>query len=359
MAALLLSLLAACASAHPAALAVECSAGDAACVLASATGAPAWVAAFSTAAPGPEQFHVNYGATPDAAAVRWTTASAAATAAVRWGTAPAALTTAALGRTARYKYSANYTSPWIHTANLTGLPLGTRIFYQVGDAATGLSPVMSFKSNPGVGALYPYATAFVADIGEAQSANDTVTRVLEAVGLGLVDSVVINGDISYATGCEAHGCTQWDAYCRMASPLASAVPWMVTLGNHEEGDFTLLDPIYAISSTYRFAGMPTGGRSDAGTGLRYYSWEAGPVHYLSIDSFYDLYGPLQPLTKWVEADLAAIDYARTPWIVVSLHAPWYNSNKDHQLDGEPARLGLEEIFIKAGVSAIFSGHVHA
>jgi hypothetical protein len=39
-------------------------------------------------------------------------------------------------------------------------------------------------------------TAFVADIGEAESANTTVTRVLEAANLGLVDSVVINGDVS-------------------------------------------------------------------------------------------------------------------------------------------------------------------
>jgi acid phosphatase type 7 len=127
--------------------------------------------------------------------------------------------------------------------------------------------------------------------------------------------------------------------------------------NHEEGDSANF--IYAISSTYRFKGMPTGGRNDAGTGLRYYSWEAGPVHYISLDSFYDLYGPLQPITKWIVADLASVDHSRTPWIVVSLHAPWYNSNKDHQLEGEPARLGLEQIFITAGVSAIFSGHVHA
>jgi hypothetical protein len=184
-----------------------------------------------------------------------------------------------------------------------------------------------------------------------------VTRVLEASLLGLVDSIVINGDISYATGCEADGCTVWDAYCRMASPLASSVPWQVTIGNHEEADSANF--VYAISATYRFAGMPTGGRSDAGTGLRYYSWEAGPVHYISIDSFYDLYGPLQPITRWVEADLAGIDYSKTPWVVVSLHAPLYNSNKDHQGDGEPVRLGLEQIFIKAGVSAIFSGHVHS
>jgi hypothetical protein len=118
--------------------------------------------------------------------------------------------------------------------------------------------------------------------------------------------------------------------------------------------------IYASSSTYRFRGMPAHGKPlDDGTFLRYYSWNVGPVHHISLDSFYVLYGPLQPITKWIEADLAAVDYDATPWVVVSLHAPWYNSNKDHQLEGEPARLGLERMFIAAGVSAIFSGHVHA
>jgi hypothetical protein len=223
-------ILALCATAATAASPSTCSALDAECVLASAHGTPAWVAHFSAAAAGPEQFHVNYGATPDAAAIRWATASANATATVRWGTSAAALSNTATGLTDRYVYSAKYTSPWLHVTNLTGLPLGTRVFYQVGDAATGLSEVMSFKTNPGVGAIYPYSTAFVADIGEAESANTTVTRVLEASELGLVDSVVINGDISYATGCEASGCTTWDAYCRMASPLAAVVPWMATLG---------------------------------------------------------------------------------------------------------------------------------
>jgi hypothetical protein len=223
---LLFTALAGCATASSS----SCSSLDGECVLASARGSPAWVAHFSTAAAGPEQFHVNFGATPDAAAIRWATANASATARVRWGTSAGALAHAVMGKTDRYVYSAKYTSPWLHTANLTGLPLGTRIFYQLGDAATGLSEVMSFMSNPGVGAIYPYRTAFVADIGEAESANTTVTRVLEAAALGLVDSVVINGDISYATGCEKDGCTTWDAYCRMASPLAATVPWMVTLG---------------------------------------------------------------------------------------------------------------------------------
>ena len=207
-----------------AATASTCRAEDAECVLASARGAPAWQAHFEVAADGPEQFHVAYGATPDAASVRWATSSAAATAAVAWGTSAGALSNSAVGKTDRYVYSAKYTSPWLHTTNLTGLPLATRIYYQVGDAATGLSPVMCFMSSPGGGLIFPDQTAFVADIGEANSANTTVTRVLEAAALGLVDSVVINGDISYATGCEKDGCGTWDAYCESIETYSNRAP---------------------------------------------------------------------------------------------------------------------------------------
>ena len=136
---------------------IACSSLDIDCVLSSAHGTPSWVETFSTASPGPEQFHVNYGPTPDSAAVRWTT-NGTATATVHWGVSADSLNTTEVGNTDRYVYGPKYTSPWIHTTHLTGLPLGTRIYYMVGDAASGLSPVMSFMSNPGVGAIYPYRT---------------------------------------------------------------------------------------------------------------------------------------------------------------------------------------------------------
>ena len=46
-------------------------------------------------------------------------------------------------------------------------------------------------------------------------------------------------------------------------------------------------------------------------------------------------------------------------MLVSLHAPWYNSNTAHQGDGEGMRRALEPMLVSAGVAAVFSGHVHA
>ena len=216
----------AAAALHSAAL---CAAGDYACVEINLI-EPAWVKHFSTAAAGPEQLWINYGATPDVMAVRWLTADKSAPSVLLWGLSSSSLTSSASGSSETYTYG-QYTSPLIHNVNITGLPLNTTIFYQVGDAATGVSAIYSFTSHPGVGSgpsFYPYVTAFVADVGEAASANDTISHVLAAKDL--IDSVVINGDISYASGCEENNCTTWDAFGRMTHPLSSIMPWMVTIG---------------------------------------------------------------------------------------------------------------------------------
>jgi len=103
--------------------------------------------------------------------------------------------------------------------------------------------------------------------------------------------------------------------------------------------------------------MPTGGRADD---VWYFSYEAGPAHVISVSSFFPGgFGAGSALTKWLVGDLASIDRAKTPWVLVSLHAPWYNSNTEHQGDGEAMRVALEPLFVKAGVAAVFSGHVHS
>ncbi|PKU68064.1 Purple acid phosphatase 22 [Dendrobium catenatum] len=46
------------------------------------------------------------------------------------------------------------------------------------------------------------------------------------------------------------------------------------------------------------------------------------------------------------------------WLFALIHAPWYNSNKAHQGDGEDMRKAMEETLYAARIDAIFAGHVH-
>ena len=76
----------------------------------------------------------------------------------------------------------------------------------------------------------------------------------------------------------------------------------------------------------RFASMPAGGRAD---GPLYYSYEVGPAHVIVLASFF-VYSSGSAQYNWLEADLAAVDRTKTPWLLVLIHAPWYNSNTNHQ-----------------------------
>ena len=183
---------------------------------------------FSTAAAGPEQLWINYGASPDAMTVQWLTSSMSAGTTVQYGTTSGSYPSSASGNSSSYVYGKT-TSPLIHRVWLTGLQLNTTYFYRVGDASAW-SAEYSFVSNPGVGAVYPYTIGFVADIGENSDAMNTVAHVI--AGLDDVDEMIIAGDLSYASGCEANGCDTWNAFQRMMQPISAVKPFGINIGNH-------------------------------------------------------------------------------------------------------------------------------
>ena len=177
------------------------------------------MAKFSVAAPGPEQFWLNFGATPDVMVVGWVTADMTAASTVQYGTTSGAYTHTATGNATFYKYSAKYTSGLIHHVPLAGLAPATVYYYKV----AGAGAEYSFTSSPGVGPIFPYTIGTFADIGESFNADETVQHMIS--GSAGIDSYLLNGDISYASGCESGGCGTWDAFQRMMSPLAVRSPF--------------------------------------------------------------------------------------------------------------------------------------
>ncbi|MCL7033544.1 hypothetical protein MKW94_023858 [Papaver nudicaule] len=76
---------------------------------------------------------------------------------------------------------------------------------------------------------------------------------------------------------------------------------------------------------------------------------------------YTEFGSESDQYKWLQADLAKVDRNRTSWLIVIVHAPWYTTNIDHQL--EYASVGMknamEDLIYEARVDAVFAGHVHS
>ena len=96
-------------------------------------------------------------------------------------------------------------------------------------AAGAQSAEATFNSSRGVGAVFPYTLAVIADVGESKSAQTTVD--LLHAGFDHIDAIAFNGDISYASGCEKSGCSTWDALQRMMEPVTQTIPTMVEIGN--------------------------------------------------------------------------------------------------------------------------------
>ena len=160
--------------------------------------------------------------------IGYITSDMTAASTVRYGTSSGSYPNVVTGNSTSYTYG-KYKSGLIHHVWLTGLSTNTKYYYQAGSDAAW-SQEFTFTSNPGIGPNIPYTFAVVADIGENANANNTITHVLASADT--IDSVIIAGDISYASGCESNGCTTWDAFQTMAASLAAIKPWQINIGNH-------------------------------------------------------------------------------------------------------------------------------
>lgn len=52
-------------------------------------------------------------------------------------------------------------------------------------------------------------------------------------------------------------------------------------------------------------------------------------------------GKYTPQYKWFEKELPKVNRTKTPWLIVLLHALWYNSYNYHYMEGESMRVMYE------------------
>ncbi|KAL0374899.1 UNVERIFIED_CONTAM: Purple acid phosphatase 22 [Sesamum radiatum] len=112
----------------------------------------------------------------------------------------------------------------------------------------------------------------------------------------------------------------------LVEPYASTRPWMVTEGNHEIETFPIIYPhgFKAYNARWLMPHQESGSTSNL-----YYSFDVAGVHIIMLGSYTD-FDSNSNQYKWLQGDLARVDRRATPWILVLIHAPWYNSNLAHK-----------------------------
>ena len=95
-------------------------------------------------------------------------------------------------------------------------------------------------------------------------------------------------------------------------------------------------------------------------GNSFYSYTNGMLHNIVLNSFADFETGSNQY-RWLLVHLASIDRQETPWVMVSIHCPFYNTFSTHQNDPQPVQMKkhLEPLLVKYRVNFVVSGHVHA
>lgn len=269
----------------------------------------------------PTQIHLAYGVDPSRdVVVMWRTALPTAASEVRYGTTPA------LGSSAAGASVAAGTGR-VHTVSLAGLEPGTTYQYSCGDPTAGWSALESFRTAPASGGRTVFAA--YGDAGVSAEAASVVARTAAMDP----DFVLLLGDLSYANGGSS---TIWDSWFDQLQPSAARAPHQPVLGNHE-----LVGGDLAVYQT-RFA---------ATVSRRWYSFDAGCVHFSMVDSN----SPVDPASAqyaWLEADLASA----SGWRIVCFHHAAYSSATIHGSNAAMKALG--PLLEAHGVALVLTGHVH-
>jgi len=254
-----------------------------------------------------------------------------------------------------------YTSGYIHHVTVTDLKPETKYSYQCGDSTT-MSATFAFTTPPQVGPTAPFRFGVMGDMGQTNNSAATMQHIIS----GGYSATLLVGDLSYADSAWKPGMfgpcsqTRWDSWGKLVEPLAANCPLMVLPGNHEVEQDGAPPATQTEFMAYQARMAMPAEASGAKEGNLYYSFEIGAVHFIMVNSYGD-YNATSAQYKWLAADLKAVDRSKTPWLVASMHAPWYNSNVKHhdEIQETGMRDSMEPMLLDAKVDLIFAGHVHA
>ena len=101
-------------------------------------------------------------------------------------------------------------------------------------------------------------------------------------------------------------------------------------------------------------------QSEYNYGNSFYSFETGSAHVIYLNP-YSITNSTSVQYQWLVKDLQSIDRQKTPWVIVVMHCPWYNSNTAHRDEQQAVlmKASMEPLLYQYHVNVVFTGHVHA
>ncbi|GAB4844456.1 Purple acid phosphatase 25 [Ancistrocladus abbreviatus] len=250
-----------------------------------------------------------------------------------------------------YRYF-NYSSGYIHHATIKGLEYDTKYIYVLGKG--NATRQFSFTTPPKVGPDVPYTFGIMGDLGQTYDSNQTLHHYMSNPRKG--QAVLFPGDLSYADDHPFHDQRKWDTWGRFVEKSAAYQPWIWCPGNHEIDFVPEIGEYQAFKPYLKRYHVPY--RTSQSTSPLWYSIKRASA-YIIVLSSYSAYAKYTPQYDWLQNEFPKVDRSETPWLIVLMHTPWYNSNNYHYMEGESMRVMFESWFVENKVDIVLAGHVHS
>ncbi|EEA23301.1 hypothetical protein TMatcc_002159 [Talaromyces marneffei ATCC 18224] len=355
---------------------------------------------------------------PGAVSVGWNTYASQNSACVQYGTSKTNLNLKSCSTSSSTTYASSRT--YSSVVVLSNLAPATTYYYKIVSTNSTVGHFLSPRK-PGdhtpfnldvVVDLGVYGddgyTAKRDDIPVVQPALNHTTIGRLATTVDDYEIILHPGDFAYADdwfekphnllhGKDAYQAILEQFYDQLA-PIAGRKLYMASPGNHEadcteipytsglcpEGQKNFTDFMHRFGSTMPSA-FTSSSQNPSLQGLAakakslsnppfWYSFEYGMAHIVMFNTETDFPnapdgqggsaglgsgpfgGPSQQL-EFLKADLASVDRAVTPWVIVNGHRPWYTTGGS-SAGCAPCQAAFEDIFYNNGVDLAIFGHVH-
>mmetsp|Transcript_14786 Transcript_14786/g.23127 ORF Transcript_14786/g.23127 Transcript_14786/m.23127 type:complete len:679 (-) Transcript_14786:102-2138(-) len=226
---------------------------------------------------------------------------------------------------------------------------------------------------PGEGAGYT-KLVFMGDLSQTSRTRDTMA-VLQKFRKRYA-AIILAGDLAYPD----KDPRKWESWFDLMDDysVTADLPLHVAPGNHDIDRHEFNGEIY-VAYEQRFmmpqvqppTKPPYNGEQriemydipwplEYEYGNAYYSFIYGLSYNIILSSYSD-FAPGSIQYEWLVKELESVDRTVTPWLLVTMHCPMYNTFALHTKDIQmkKAREILEPLFVKHKVNVVFAGHIHA
>jgi hypothetical protein len=247
-----------------------------------------------------------------------------------------------------------------HDLTLTGLQPGATYRYRVGLRTTADQPLawsepFDFTTDGGAGSSFRFGVWADSrpDSGTEQppvfvrNLRNLAERKPLALAVSIGDNVQLRGLSDSDPTITSTVRSAYMGYYKAVGSLASSVPLYTALGNHDNPGCAT-----CLAAFQRYFPNPTV------NGERFYSFDYGDAHFTVADSRQSSDGGNAGLSpqqrRWLRDDLLA---STKRYKFVFIHDAMFH-NQDSEVYRKDEKAELHQLFLSAGVTAVFQGDAH-